>query len=76
MNLQTDIGEANIGDLRQIKSKNSFQECLKKLPKILVVDDEKFNCDIFYSFLMLLGCKDRKEVCEFAYSGVEAVEAV
>ena len=59
-----------------IKSKNSFVEYREKKKKILVVDDEKFNCDIFYSFLMLLGCKDRKEMCDFAYSGVDAVEAV
>jgi hypothetical protein len=29
--------------------------------KILVVDDEKFNCDIVYGFLMILGFKERKE---------------
>ena len=59
-----------------IKSKNSFVKYREKKKKILVVDDEKFNCDIFYSFLMLLGCRDRKEMCDFAYSGVDAVEAV
>ena len=37
--------------------------------KILVCDDEKFNCDIIYSFLMILGVPNRKEICEFAYNG-------
>ena len=27
--------------------------------KILVVDDEKFNSDIVYGFLMILGVKNR-----------------
>jgi len=27
--------------------------------KILVVDDEKFNCEIIYGFLMILGFKNR-----------------
>ena len=44
--------------------------------KILVVDDEKFNCDIIFGFLMLLGIENRKEVTDFAYNGEQAVEAV
>ena len=27
--------------------------------KILIVDDEKFNCDIIYGFMMVLGIKNR-----------------
>ena len=37
--------------------------------KIIVCDDEKFNCDIIYSFLMILGVTNRKDICEFAYNG-------
>lgn len=32
---------------------------LKNRRKILIVDDEKFNCDIIYGFLMILGVKNR-----------------
>jgi hypothetical protein len=41
--------------------------------KILIVDDEKFNCDILYGFMMILGISNRKEICEFAYNGEEAL---
>ena len=44
--------------------------------KILVVDDEKFNCDIVYGFLMILGVKNRAELTEFAYNGEEALSRV
>ena len=44
--------------------------------KILVVDDEKFNCDIVYGFLMILGVKNRAELTEFAYNGEEALNRV
>ena len=44
--------------------------------KILVVDDEKFNCDIVYGFLMILGVKNRAEITEFAYNGEEALNLV
>ena len=37
--------------------------------KILVVDDENFNCDIIYGFLMILGVPNRNVICEFAYNG-------
>ena len=43
---------------------------------ILIVDDEKFNCDIIYGFLMILGFKNRKELTRFAYNGEQAVEQV
>jgi PleD family two-component response regulator len=44
--------------------------------KILVVDDEKFNCDIIFGFLMILGVKDRKENTKFAYNGEQAVNEI
>ena len=44
--------------------------------KILVVDDEKFNCDIVYGFLMILGFKERKERTTFAYNGEQAVKEI
>jgi CheY-like chemotaxis protein len=37
--------------------------------KILVVDDEKFNCDIIEGFLMILGYALWKENTVFAYNG-------
>jgi CheY-like chemotaxis protein len=43
---------------------------------ILIVDDEKFNCDIIYGFLMILGVPNRKEICEFAYNGQQALELI
>ena len=48
----------------------------KNTRKILIVDDEKFNVDIIYGFLMILGVKNRSEIAEFAYNGEEAVERV
>jgi len=47
-----------------------------KFFKILIVDDEKFNCDIFYGFLLILGCKNREKVADFANSGLDAVKKV
>ena len=44
--------------------------------KILIVDDEKFNCDIIYGFLMILGVKNRSEIADFAYNGEEALSKV
>lgn len=41
--------------------------------KILIVDDEKFNCDIIYGFMLILGMQNRKEICDFAYDGEQAV---
>lgn len=37
--------------------------------KILVVDDEKFNCDIIYAFMKLLGFSKRAEMTTFANDG-------
>jgi len=44
--------------------------------KILIVDDEKFNCDIIEGFLMILGFTHRNEMSEFAYNGEQAVKAI
>ena len=44
--------------------------------KILIVDDEKFNCDILYGFLMILGVKNRSDIVEFAYNGEEALSRI
>jgi CheY-like chemotaxis protein len=41
-----------------------------------VVDDEKFNCDIIYGFLMILGVINRKEQTFFSYNGEQAVQQV
>ena len=43
---------------------------------ILIVDDEKFNCDIIEGFLMILGFKDRDNKCVFAYNGEQAVNLI
>ena len=43
---------------------------------ILICDDEKFNCDIIDGFLMILGVKNRKEICEYTYNGEEALQKV
>ena len=37
--------------------------------KILIVDDEKFNCDIIESFLMILGIANHQERSEQCYNG-------
>jgi len=44
--------------------------------KILIVDDEKFNCDIIYGFLMILGFKNRDKRTAFAYNGEQAVKLI
>ena len=44
--------------------------------KILIVDDEKFNCDIIESFLMVLGLKNYKDRSEQCYNGDQAVQKI
>lgn len=44
--------------------------------KILVVDDEKFNCDIIEGFLMILGFQGGAEGIVFAYNGEQAVKEI
>ena len=46
------------------------------LGKILIVDDEKFNCDIILGFLLILGIHNRREMADLAYNGKQAVELV
>jgi len=41
--------------------------------KILIVDDDKFNCDIIDGFLMILGFQGSKV---FAYNGEQALKEV
>jgi len=59
----------NHGQIEQANSYNS----INGRGRILVVDDEKFNCDIIFGFLMILGVKNRKEMTHFAYNGEQAV---
>ena len=61
--------------------KNSFMNNDKNMQynspgKILIVDDEKFNCDIIDGFLMILGILNRHEICTFAYNGDQAVRVI
>jgi len=37
--------------------------------KILIVDDERFNCEIIDGFLMVLNFENKNERREFAYNG-------
>jgi hypothetical protein len=50
------------------------KKCILNTNKILIVDDEKFNCDTIYGFMMILGVKNRAEIAEFAYNGEEALQ--
>ena len=52
------------------------RQALSKKGKILVCDDEKFNCDIIYGFLLILGISNRKDICEFAYNGEQALQKI
>ena len=42
----------------------------------MIVDDEKFNSDVIYGFLMILGVKNRQEIAEFAFNGEEALSRI
>lgn len=44
--------------------------------KILIVDDEKTNCDIIYGLLMILGITNRAEISKFAFNGEQAVDEI
>ena len=50
-------------------SKSAHSLGLKSQGKILVCDDEKFNQNIIFGFLMILGVHNRTELCEFAENG-------
>ena len=41
-----------------------------------MVDDEKFNCDIVYGFLLILGFRNRMERTKFAFNGEQAVKFI
>ena len=44
--------------------------------KILIVDDEKFNCSAIKGFLVTLGLKDAKKRSLMCYDGEQAVKAI
>ena len=48
----------------------------KKTGKILVVDDENFNCEIIDGFFMILGFQKRHEQAVYAYNGEQAVNEI
>ena len=52
-----------------IREVPSLQLDKKDLTKILVVDDEQFNCDIIEGFLMVLGMKNPGERLNACYNG-------
>lgn len=49
---------------------------LNLMSKILVVDDEKANCDLIVGLLLVLGVANRKAITDFAYNGNQAVKMV
>ena len=57
-------------------NENKVKKAMYNSGKILIVDDEKFNCDIIDGFLMILGFPNREEFREFAFNGEQAVSAV
>ena len=44
--------------------------------KIMIVDDEMFNCQIILGFLMVLGVENRQELADVGLNGEQAVELV
>jgi TRAP-type uncharacterized transport system substrate-binding protein len=56
-----------------IYSEPDEEEKVIQTGKILVVDDEKFNCDIIYGLMLVLGLKDRQNLTSFAYNGEQAI---
>ena len=60
-----------------ITGNNEIHKSTKKSRgKILIVDDEKSNCDIIYGLLMILGVTNRAEISKFAYNGEQAVQEI
>ena len=49
---------------------------MQKQGKILVVDDERFNCDIIESFFQILGLPNSKNRLVAVQSGEAAINAV
>lgn len=60
--------------VKKLISGDSSSQAFKHHGKILIVDDEKFNCDIISGFLMILGVQNRDALTEFAYNGEQAVK--
>ena len=60
----------------QTASNNNVNTSQSNSGHILIVDDEKFNCDIIDGFLMILGYANRKERTTFAYNGEQAVKVI
>lgn len=44
--------------------------------KILIVDDERFNCDTVMGLMMLLGVTNRYLLTKFVYNGEDAVKEI
>jgi two-component system sensor histidine kinase/response regulator len=44
--------------------------------KILIVDDEKTNCNIISGLMLMLGVPNRKQIATFAYDGEQAVKSI
>ena len=65
------LSGANVDSFNQYSNTKSYTA-----GKILVVDDEKFNCDIIEGFLMILGFVQWKEQTIFAYNGEQAVDEI
>ena len=61
-------------DLKPLMKSNDRK--VSDVGKILVVDDEKFNCDIIEGFLMILGFHQREQLTKFAYNGEQAVQII
>ena len=74
----SDAGSYSNGD--QFKpsfiSKSANSLGFKSQGKILVCDDEKFNQNIIFGFLMILGVHNRSELCEFVENGEDAFEKI
>ena len=72
-------GETNAiqtSGLNKLKDRNSYDQIIMQPKKtiynsgkILIVDDERFNCEIIDGFLMVLNFENKNERREFAYNG-------
>lgn len=65
-----------ISQMETMSVKFSADATLDSVSKILIVDDERFNCDIIENFLMVLGLPNYKERSEQCYNGNQAVAKV
>ena len=60
---------ATSGTLSFFKRESKLDLKTSEVGKILIVDDERFNCDIIAGFLMVLNVEYRDQLTEFAYNG-------